>query len=231
MLDSLFAQVTPLDWTALAWFLVCWMGYGWYAERGARAARGLVGVSHTLRLAWAREMLGREVRIVYSALVGNLMRSVSFYANTTIYIIAALMALWGAMDKAILVTADLPFARETGRTLWESKLLLLIAVFVFSYFKFSWSLRQFNMLSILMGAAPATTETEARRERFAQRLAAVNTLAGDEFNRGIRAYYFGLAALAWFVQPWLFLTVTTLVVAVLYRRDYASHTLAALRDG
>lgn len=229
MVKSVIFQVPLFDWAALAWFFLCWVGYGWYAESTAHGARGLVGVSHTYRLEWARQMLRREVRMVDSALVGNLMSSVSFYANTTIYIIAGLMALWGTLDTAIRVTAELPFARETGRTLWEIKLLLLIGVFVFAYFKFTWSLRQFNLLSILIGAAPEISALAEDAERYAQKMALVNTLAGDEFNRGIRAYYFGLSALAWFVQPWLFLVVTALVVAVLYRRDYASKTLAALR--
>lgn len=229
MLKSLIFEASLLDWVALAWFLLCWVGYGWYTESTAHGARGLVGVSHRHRLEWARQMLRREARMVDSSLVGNLMSSVSFYANTTIYIIAGLMALWGALDKAILMTAELPFARETGRALWEIKLLLLIGVFVFAYFKFTWSLRQFNLLSILIGAAPEISSLAEDAERYAQKLARVNTLAGDEFNRGIRAYYFGLSALAWFVQPWLFLVVTALVVAVLYRRDYASKTLAALR--
>ena len=30
----------------------------------------------------------------------------------------------------------------------------VLASFVFAYFKFTWSLRQFNLLSILVGAAP-----------------------------------------------------------------------------
>ena len=59
--------------------------------------------------------------------------------------------------------------------------------------------------------------------------ARVNSLAGDEFNRGIRAYYFGLAAVFWFVQPWAFAAVTTLIVLVLYRRDFMSKTYAAMR--
>jgi uncharacterized membrane protein len=231
MLHPMILQITPLDWAALGWFFVCWTGYGWYAESGVHGARGLIGVGHIHRLEWARQMLRREVRMVDASLVGNLMSSVSFYANTTIYIIAGLMALWGTLDTAIRVTAELPFARETGRTLWEIKLLLLIGVFVFSYFKFTWSLRQFNLFSILIGAAPEIGIPEPDLERYAQKLAGVNTLAGDEFNRGIRAYYFGLAALAWFVQPWLFMVVTTVVLAVLYRRDYASTTLATLRNG
>lgn len=221
--------ISTLDWVALGWFLAAWAGYGWLSENSRWSQRGLMGVSHRFRLDWAREMLARDMRVSDAALVGNLMQSVSFYANTTIYIIAGLLAVLGALDQAMRFTADLPFARATSRELAELKLLLLLTVFVVAYFKFTWSLRQFNMLSILIGASPTNPDGEGR-ERMVQRVAMVNSLAGDEFNRGIRAYYFGLAAVAWFVQPWLFLFVTTLVVVVLYRRDFASSVLAAL-DG
>ena len=63
----------------------------------------------------------------------------------------------------------------------------------------------------------------------ARRFARINALSGDEFNRGIRAYYFGLAAVFWFIQPWVFVAVTTLIVGVLYRRDFRSQTLTAMR--
>ena len=221
--------VSTLDWIALGWFLVAWAGYGWLSENSRWAQRGLMGVSHRFRLDWAREMLAREMRVSDAALVGNLMQSVSFYANTTIYIIAGLLAVLGALDQAMRFTADLPFARATSRELGELKLLLLLTVFVVAYFKFTWSLRQFNMLSILIGASPTNPDGEGH-ERMVQRVAMVNSLAGDEFNRGIRAYYFGLAAVAWFIQPWLFLFLTALVVVVLYRRDFASSVLVAL-DG
>ncbi len=99
-------------------------------------------------------------------------------------------------------------------------------VFIVAYFKFTWSLRQFNMLSLVVGAAPLPGEgTEEDARRFAR----INALSGDEFNRGIRAYYFGLAAVFWFIQPWVFAAVTTLIVGVLYRRDFRSQTLAAMR--
>jgi uncharacterized membrane protein len=44
----------------------------------------------------------------------------------------------------------------------------------------------------------------------------------------LRAYYFSLAALSWFVSPWLFMAATTVVVAVLYTREYGSHVLKTL---
>ncbi len=230
MTDLLLHELSGIDYFAIAWFFVCWAGYSFFSEQSTLARQGLVGVSHSYRLDWARQMLKREIRIVDSALVGNLMTSVSFYANTTIYIIAGLMAVMGTLDKAISVTEVLPFSRSAGRELWELKLLLLLGIFIFSYFKFTWALRQLNLLSILIGAAPEVTATETEREKFSERMGMVNTLAGDEFNRAIRAYYFGLAALFWFIQPWFFILMATGITVVLYRRDFVSRTLAALRD-
>jgi uncharacterized membrane protein len=227
--DVFLEMVGVADGLALAWFVLAWVGYGWYSERSRWAQNGLQEASARQRLAWAREMLGREMRMTDAALVGNLMQSVSFYASTTIYIIAGLLAVLGTLDQVMRFTSDLPFAHETSKAVWELKLLLLLGTFVFAYFKFTWSLRQFNLLSIMIGASPVLRDNPARDEE-AERIGTVNTLAGDEFNRGIRAYYFGLAAVAWFIQPWLFIALTTVIVAVLYRRDFASPALAAFRS-
>ena len=54
------------------------------------------------------------------------------------------------------------------------------------------------------------------------------THASKDFNQGLRAYYFSLATLAWFVSPWLFMAATTVVVVVLYTREYGSRVLRTL---
>jgi uncharacterized membrane protein len=225
---SPFAQLTPADWGALAVFLAGWIAYAWYADRATDSSQGLRGVTHRHRLQWARQMVHRDNRIVDAALTGNLANAVSFYANTTIYIVAGLIAVAGTLDRLLVLTEELPFARMQSRELIEAKLLLLIGIFVFAYFKFTWSLRQFNTLSILIGAAPERGAPEAELESHAQRCGTVNSLAGDEFNRGIRAYYFGFAALGWFVHPALFVALLLVVIGVLWRRDFHSRALAAL---
>ncbi|MDE2600213.1 MAG: DUF599 domain-containing protein [Rhodocyclaceae bacterium] len=227
-MKSFLSEIAVIDIVAFVWFLACWGGYNWFASHGRHGRGSLVGASHGYRLQWARQLLLRENRVADSSLIGNLMSSVSFYANTTIYVIAGLMALWSTLDQTMGIFSELPFARHSARALWELRLVLLIFVFVFAYFKFTWALREFNLLSIMIGAAPdakAVLASDDRQESYAQRMAAVNSMAGEEFNRGVRSYYFGLAALAWFIQPWLFIGVSTLVVVVLYRRDYASPLL------
>ena len=223
-------HLAAVDWLSLAIFFVCWAGYAWFSEHSQRGAGGLIRTSQSYRQAWASRMVEREVRITDSTLIGNLMSSVSFYANTTIYIIAGLFAALGAADQLLGIAADLPFAGPGNRELLEIKLMLVLGSFVFAYFKFTWSLRQFNLLSILVGAAPTGAAGTPEIDAFIRRIAGTNNLAGDDFNRGIRAYYFGLAAAAWLLHPLLLALVAISVTVVLYRRDYRSPALAILND-
>lgn len=208
------------------WLVVAWIGYVTLADHPRRGRTTLMARMHQYRQAWMRRMLGRDNRIVDTQIVSLLVQNISFFASSTILIVGGFVAVLGARDQAMGILAEIPFAAHTGDTLWDVKILTLIIIFVYAFFKFTWALRQFNMLSILIGAAPLPGEgTEADAERFAR----INSLAGDEFNRGIRAYYFGLAAVFWFVQPGVFVAVTTLIVLVLYRRDFMSQTYAAMR--
>jgi uncharacterized membrane protein len=158
-----------------------------------------------------------------------LLPSLSFYANTTIYIIAALFAALGTLDQLISTASELPFSKVISREAMELKLLILLGVFVVAYFKFTWSLRQFNLLSITLGSVPEHADEE-EMEKQARKFAAVNSCAGNDFNRGLRAYYFGMAVMSWMVSPWLFLFSTTLIVVVLARREFSSPVLKALID-
>jgi len=106
------------------------------------------------------------------------------------------------------------------------KLIVLCIIFVYAFFKFTWALRQFNYCSTLIGAAPKGPDND-----FARRVAKVATHASKDFNQGLRAYYFSLAALGWFVSPWLFMAATTTVAIVLYRREYRSMALQIISAG
>lgn len=225
-----FTRFNWADWLGLGWFLICWFGYERLVEKGWKGHSTLLVEGHRLRVAWARQLLVRENRIVDCALVANLVSSVNFYANTSIYIIAGLFATLGALDRFMDTAAELQFSRSFSREAMELKLILLITIFVVAYFKFTWALRQFNVLSITTGAVPPKDASPDVLEAFARKHAAVNTCAGDDFNRGLRAYYFGLAVLGWMLSPWLFILATSIVVFVQAQREFDSPVLRALRD-
>jgi uncharacterized membrane protein len=221
--------LTPLDWAALAWFFVCWFGYAIFADRWRKSA-SLMAATGQHRLVWMKRMLARDNRIFDSTLVQGIARSPSFFAQTTIFILAGLMAALGAKDRATDVLADVPFAAPSAAAVFEVKIALLMLIFVFAFFKFTWSMRQFNYLFVLIGAAPLAEDKSADVTGIAERAARMGDLAVNHFNVGIRAYYFGLATLAWFIQPWLFILASTWIVLVLWRREFRSHTLAVLRE-
>ena len=217
-------EIPVSDIVGLIWFVAIWAGYTWYADRHARRAHSLRAVMHAYRTAWMQQMLVRDNRVMDVNILRNLLQGVAFFASATLLVLAGLLTILGSTDRAIEIARALPFAAKTSLLQWELKLLVLIVIFVYAFFKFTWALRQFNYCSTLIGAAPKGPD-----DGFARLAAQVSTNASKDFNQGLRAYYFSLAALGWFVGPWVFMAATTLVVIVLYVREYRSSALHTLR--
>lgn len=221
--------VSPLlDIAAFIWCLVCWIGYTQFADHSHWRSESAMAAMDAYRTRWMKRMIERAPRIEDIQIIGNLMRSVSFFASTAIFVLAGLVAVLGAADRAHEVISGLPFTVRTTPGMWQLKVLFLIVIFVYAFFKFTWSLRQFNYLSIMVGGAPAPGDDNPDDADYADRAARVSVTAATHFNRGIRAYYFGLATLSWFVHPWLFISLSAWVVLVLYRREFRSRILRAL---
>ncbi len=228
MTGAQLSGVAPSDLIATLWFFACWIGYTLFADRGNGRRASLMRSMAAYRRLWMRRMLERDNRIVDSQIVGNLMRSASFFASTTLVIIGGLLAALGRSDQAVALLNELPLAVATSPLLWYLKVLLLVILFVYAFFKFTWAFRQYNYCLILIGSVALPGGVSEDAERIAERTAVIATSTAHHFNGGMRAYYFGLAALSWFVHPWLFVLATAWVVAVLYRREFRSRLLATL---
>ena len=98
-----------------------------------------------------------------------------------------------------------------------------------AFFKFAWSFRLHNYCSVLLGAAPLFDTVDAEGEALARRAGRISSLAARHFNRGLRAYFFALAALAWLLHPLVFMACTAYVLYVLQRREFRSKSLRALK--
>jgi len=213
------------------WFVVCWVGYTRYASWRGRDTACLASVLHLYRQDWMRRMLLRDNRIADANVIGNLERNAGFFASSTLIILAGVLTALGASERAVSLLADLPFAQPVSRGLSEIKLLALAVVFVYAFFTFSWCMRQYNFAAVLVASAPMAGErnvSDLERKSFAERAARVISMAANQFNFGLRAYYFGMATLAWFIHPWFFMVVTTGVVLVLYRREFHSDVLEVM---
>lgn len=211
---------TIVDICAVAWFFALWIGYTRFALWKAGRQASLLGVMAEHRRRWWRRIIQRELRMIDTSIIANLSNTSTFFASTTLFILGGLLALLGTRDKVSDVIADLPFNKWASGPLWEVRILLLVGIFVYAFFKFTWSMRLYASASVLVGAAPPVPDDADRAADFIERSAAVCTTAADSFNNGLRAYYFGLGALAWFVNAWIFMLVTAWVVVVLHRREF-----------
>lgn len=217
-----------MDWQeviAFFFFLMCWAGYARYSDYESLSGRSLLSATNHWRLQWMREMLKRENRSLDAIMVGNLTRSFTFFASTTIFILAALVSLLGYREVANSLIQNIPFAKPNEDGIWQLKIFLLIIIFMYGFFKFTWSLRQYNYVSIFIAAVPDYRDRVSEHEALAAKGAGLLGNAARHFNNGLRAYYFGLAVLGWFVHPYVFIMATALVVMVTYRREYRSATL------
>lgn len=220
---------TPADAAALLWFALCWAGYTACADHGPWRRHSISVAMNRERRAWMDQMMARELRMLDTQILGNLLRSLGFFASTTILVVAGLIAVLGAAEQAIETLAELPFAVPSIKVVWHAKVLLLIVIFVYAFFKFAWAFRLTNNCAILIGAAPAAPADPVVTARHAERAAVIIGLAAYHLNRGLRGYFFALAALAWFLHPVLFAVGSTWVVLVLYRREFRSRALRAIR--
>ena len=222
--------VTWLDGLALVLLLVLWTGYQWYTDYGPTTRPRLGREMQRHMRDWMLRMVDRDNRMVDINVLRNLTRSSQFFASTTMLILGALVALMGYTERAAIVVAELPFAQQVSQRLWEFKVLVLLLIFVYGFFKFTWSIRQFGFCSILVGAAHKPSSDIAPYLPHVERIAVVVGYANRNFNQGLRAYYFGVAALSWFVHPALMIAVTLAVIYVLHQREFRSHTLEVLKE-
>ena len=219
-LCSLFSPESIPELIAFGWFVLCWVGYTYYSEHKSTKKLCLSNTLHHHRVVWMSQMLTRENRVADAALLANLERSVSFFASTTMILIAGTLTLLGASDRMV----NLPLLDLNLRQYWDVKLLILVSIFVYAFFKFTWSLRQYGFACVMIGSAPQGKT----HNQFAQETAVVISRAANAYNLGLRSYYFALAFIVWFVSWWGFMGTATLVVWVLYRREFKSKVLKAL---
>ncbi len=232
-MDSLVRALAILpwiDWAAVAFFIAAWAGYATFARRrGGRLS--LLETTNRVRRQWMLQTTYREVRVVDGVVIQNLSTSPSFFASTTILIIGGLLAVIGTAEKAHELARELPFAARTTELVFDFKLLFLLVIFIYAFFRFTWSMRQYTFGALLIASAPDADRFRSEglsRDEFADRAGRVVGMAAETFNDGLRAYYFSFAVAGWFFSPYVFLVASAGVVWILYQREFHSDVLAVL---
>lgn len=224
-------NLTILDMSALLWFIATWFGFSILSDRTALREKSLSHMMAQHRQRWVRTMAKRDNRIMDTAIITGLQNGTAFFASTSLLAIGAGFALLSSTDLALQVSRDLGLPIEQNRGVWEAKVLMLIIIYVYAFFKFGWAYRLFNYTSILMGAFPDPQEvSKTELDRAINQTARINSLAGWHFDLGLRAFFYSLSLFGWFIHPLLFVAATSFVTLVLIRRQYFSRSQALAKE-
>jgi uncharacterized membrane protein len=214
---------------ALSVFIVAWYGYTVFARRKAKTTDCIARSLHQHRIHWMYEVISREVRVSEAALLANLERNIAFFASSTLLILAGLFTLFAKVETLEVVISSLPFAAEVNHLAIQLKLSLLAFIFVLSFFQFTWSMRQYGFLNVMIGATPYDLSgSNENLTAYAKQMAIVQDQAAHSYNYGLRSYYFALAAMCWFFHPFLLIFMSLWVVYTLFTREFNSKAVKAI---
>lgn len=228
------ANLLPLstaDIAALAWFAMLLTAFELITGYGPLARRSLSASVQFQRRRWLDNMTMREQRHIDAILLSSLSQSNAFFASTSVLGIGGLAAMLGSGDTTRLLVQRLPWVTPSSPELWEIKILFLIGIVIYAFFKFAWAFRLSHYTAILFGAMPPfdATDSEARHAHAAH-AARLLELVGEHANSGLRSFYYAFAAIAWLFHPLLFAGATTIVILVLLRREFISRASNILFD-
>jgi uncharacterized membrane protein len=230
-MEGAVLEISWADRVAIAWFLAAWIGYGLAIEQSRLGRRSLNARMDSFRKVWMRRMLERELRIVDTTIMATLQNGTAFFASTALIALGGALSFLRAPEETLRLVGDLPYAAPMSRALWEVKIIGLAIILAYAFFKFAWSYRLMNYAAILLGATPNVFDAaDAEALRMADRVAAMNTIAGAHFNRGQRAFFFALGYMGWFMGPLILLVTTAAVLAVMAVRQFQSDALHALEE-
>lgn len=214
------------DFIAVSWLIGSWWLIGRWIEHPPKTKPSVSVMMREYRREWMRQFVHREPRLFDSNILANLRESTAFFASASMIAIGGGLALIGNSDRLAgfarqFELGDIPIFK------WEIKIIVPLLFVVDAFLKFVWSNRLFGYCAIVMGSVPNNPHDPAADIR-ARQAADLNIRAAKSFNAGLRDMHFGLGALGWLAGPIALLVTATLVLAITWRREFASGSRHAL---
>ena len=205
--------------------LLCYLAYNIIVPQVEKLRPSLSVIMNMQRRRWVANASRRD-NPFDAILSGNIMGSVSFLASTAVLLILAIFALFGQVPALMDALNSLSITRVYTSADIQLHLLVMLSMFVLAFFAFTLSLRQFNHFCIMLGAMD---HSEPTSDEELDAITRMNALGAKNFNSGIRAYYFSVATVAWFVSEWLPLAASIATILILAHREFfsSSHRTAA----
>jgi Predicted membrane protein len=226
---NLLKALSAADIAALALFAVIWLAYEPLLKVLARG-RGLINTDMTvIRAAWMQTMAGRENKLMDGQLLGHTINTASFFASSNLILIAGAAGVLFGGEGAFRSASSLMVLKTSSRLLFEAQIALVLLTLARGLLDFIWAIRQMNYCLAVIGAARDTDDGPYRKAYGAAASQLLNP-ALSSFNRGVRGYYFALAAAAWLFGAVAFAVATLAAVALLFTRQRHSPAAKAIAD-
>ena len=219
-LADLLGLLWPWDLAAVGLLFAASAILGWIIEHPPARRPSVTVMMAQYRRDWMARFAERDNRIFDAQILASLRQGTNFFASTSLLAIGGVLALVGNTERLTELAADL--TDETAPdVLWEVKLLTVALLLAAGFLRFVWSSRVFGYCAVVMGAVP-NDPADPEAARLAARAAELNIRAALNFNRGLRAVYFALGALAWLLGPVALAVATGVVSWVVWSREFAS---------
>lgn len=227
LMPDMLAGFTVFDAAAFVLLILGWQGIGWLIEHSSDARPSTSKVMTRYRRDWLRQYVTRNPRIFDSSVLGSLRQGTTFFASACMIAIGGGLALLGNTDRLVGVAEDLTTGQIAPDHVWEAKILAVIVLVASGFLAFVWSHRLFGYCAVVMASVPNEIDDPAAYPRAAK-AAEININAARSYNRGLRAVYFAMAALAWLLGPVALMVSVVVTFVILWRREFASRSRATL---
>jgi len=145
-------------------------------------------------LSWFETSIEEEDYLLVIHQLRNVIMAVTFLATAAVLLLGLLFGL---------SPTALPDSLENGsHGLW-----LVIFTLIYSFFNFLLCLRQFTRITFLVRSAPDKLE-DISGESAKKYLANLFIRGNREYTLGRRSMLYGMVALTWLLNPWIFLILT-----------------------
>jgi uncharacterized membrane protein len=161
-------------------------------------------------------MLARDMRMMDGQVIASLQNGTAFFASSSLIALGGAVTLFHSTEDMLTIVAALPFGAVVTHLQWEVKVVGLMIIVIYAFFKFARSYRLYNYVAIMLGAAPPSSEQATPEAKaFAETTAVIITDAGRHFNRSQRAFFFALGYLGWFLGPLPLIVTAAAIVIVM----------------
>ncbi|WP_298495262.1 DUF599 domain-containing protein [uncultured Maritimibacter sp.] len=225
-IPAVLAAFSWLDALAVAMILLAWFSIRWLIEHSPDHRPSMGRVMKDYRREWMTQFVTRTPRIFDASVLSSLRQGTTFFASACMIAIGSGLALLGNTERLDTVAEEL-IAADAPRIVWEIKILFVLLFVTSGFLAFVWSHRLFGYNAIVMASVPNDVTDPTALPRAAK-AAEININAARSYNRGLRAVYFAIAALAWLLGPIALIVATVITFVVLWRREFRSNSRSVL---